>query len=189
MNDGSLQRVTKLFAKLFRELKASGVVDHEIRHRYAEFLIASMLAKRGHAVQVLQERENKDADLYLPETKQRIEVKSGKAEEDGWVYASFGKGTQISRKRFDICAFVTFSAKWERVENIFVFTHRELREVCRKRKRVARYEATNPSVLMLSPSVKEFDVWTKTKRVRGWNIERALLTHPERFKDAWGKLR
>src|SRR5438128_1445592 len=112
----SLARITKSLKVVFSELERSNVKDHAIRHRYAEFFVASELRKRGHTVQLLGEREDKNADIYLPDTKKRVEIKSGKTDGDDWAYASFGKGTQIKRNRFDYCVLVTFASEDETVK-------------------------------------------------------------------------
>jgi hypothetical protein len=79
MNLQSLEIITKSLEVVFTELERAGLRDTGIRHRYAEFLVASALAKRRHNVQVLAEQEDKSADIYLPAISKRIEVKSCKA--------------------------------------------------------------------------------------------------------------
>ncbi|SRR6266478_3188038 len=185
----SLKRITKSLEHVFEELKRYGLEDRDIRHRYAEFVVASELRKRGHTVQLLGDREKKTADIYLPDSKKRVEVKSSKPDDDNWAYASFGKGTQISGDKFDYCVFVIFAAKDETVKEMFVFTKSELEEVKGGRSGVARYETTNPCGLMYAPSLKEFDEWTKKNKITAWNIERKLRKRPEKFKRRWNKIK
>ena len=185
----SLQRITKSLEKVFEELERCGVQDRHIRHRYAEFAVASELTKRGHTVQLLSDREDKTADIYLPDTKKRVEVKSSKPDGDNWAYASFGKGTQIGGDKFDYCVFVIFAAKDETVQEMFVLTKGELNEVKECRTGVARYETTNPCGLMYAPSLKEFEDWVRENKIKAWSIERRLRKHPEKFRNRWSKIK
>ena len=104
-----------------------------------EYRVALELAKRGHVVQVLNERGKRGADIYLPEEDIKVEVKSGK-----FVYgsscASFGKGEQIKEGRFDYCIFVPYDEN--RIKE-------ELAEVAdMPREKFARFAKTNPCVLV-----------------------------------------
>jgi len=183
----SLQRITKSLRDVFVELNE--LQDHVIRHRYAEFFVASELRKRGHDVQLLGDREDKSADIYLSDKQKRVEVKSGKCHEDKWAYASFGKGKQISANKFDYCVFVIFAYGDEAVKDILVFTRKELREIAKIRKGVARYESTNPCLFMYARNLKELDCWTRETGVRAFKIERKVHRYPKKFRDAWDKIR
>ena len=107
----SLKRITKSLEAVLAELGAASLRDRGVRHRYAEFLVASVLAERGHVVQVLGERDDTSADIYLPHIRKRVEVKSCKAHDnDGevdWADASFGQGNQIKDKQVSVLTFYT----------------------------------------------------------------------------------
>ena len=184
----SLKRITKSLRDVFAELNRYELQDREIRHRYAEFFVASELCKRGHDVQLLGEREDKSADIYLPNKKKRVEIKSGKCHEDKWAYASFTNGNQISANKFDYCVFVTFAYGEEAIKDILVFTRKELKEIANLRKGVARFESTNPCLFMYARNLKEFDDWTKEKKVKAFKIEREVLGFSKRFRNAWDKI-
>jgi hypothetical protein len=94
----SLQRITKSLRNVFAELKRCDLQDSDFRPKYAEYLTALKLAEKGHAVQLLDEREKTSADIYLPNTETRVEVKSAVFDEYGLTYASFGIGTQIKKR-------------------------------------------------------------------------------------------
>jgi hypothetical protein len=184
-----LKKIVKGLENIFLLLKDNGVNDHILRQRYAEYLVASILADKGHAVSLLGKRDITEADIYLPENDIRVEVKSGKIHKDGWADASFNKGTQIKRK-FDYCVFVIFGkSNREKVENLFVFTRDELQEVAKKRKNVAAHEDSNPCLLLYSPSLKEYDAYIKEEKTTAFKIERALSRNPERFDRKWGKIK
>ena len=185
MNYHSIVRIKKLLEGVFVELMKSNIHDARIRDRYAEYYVASVLAKKGYQVQLLGERDDKKADLYLQDIDKRIEVKSG-IYEDGWAYASFGVGSQIKNDKFDYCVFVTFSEFSEgAVKDHYIFTREELREVIKRRKGVAAHEETNPCLLMRAPSLKAYSNYIKKDKVMSFRIERDLLKHPEKYRNAW----
>lgn len=192
MKAQSLKRVTKSLETVLTEIAASGLKDRDIRHRYAEFLVAFALAERGHAVQVLGEREDTSADIYLPATRKKVEVKSCKAHdgngETDWAYASFGHGNQIKRKKFDYCVFVIFDKSSESVREIFVFTRSELKEVAKVRKGLAAHEDTNPCLLICAPTIQAYDSNLKLWGITPLQIERDLRQYPRRFVNAWSKI-
>jgi hypothetical protein len=192
MNHKSLKRITKSLEDIFLELKRDELQDSDIRPRYAEYLTALTLAKKGHNVQLLGKREKKSADIYLPKVDARVEVKSACADKHGFVYASFRDGNQIKDKRFDYCVFVTFDISGnEKPKNIFVFTRKELEEVktVKGRRGLADHEATNPCLLICAPSSRDYEHIVKLWGIKAFKIERKLCRHPETFRNAWGKIR
>ena len=186
----TLLRVRKLLEDVFRELNNVEVFDNAIRHRYAEYLIAFILSKRGLNIQLLNEREDVGADLYLADKGIRIEVKSGKCDKDDWAVASFGQGEQIKKKKFDYCVFVVFDKRKEgKVKEIFVFTRNELKEVMRPRKGIAAHVDTNPCLLMRAPSIKKYNEYIKKYKSQALSIERDLNSRPGRYRQKWCKIR
>lgn len=192
MNSRSLFATTKSLRKAIRELKRVGLKDSKIRSRYAEYFVAGKLVRKGHSVQLLDEREETTADIYLPDAEKGVEVKSGCAHEDGFAYASFGVGNQIKKKKFDYCVFVTFGRSGnEDPKNIFVFTRRELKEVAtiKGRHALAAHTDTNPCLLIYSPRLKEYNHYCKTNRIKPFGIERQLAKTPSKFRNAWSKIK
>jgi hypothetical protein len=191
----SLRKVTTLLRNVLVELKRNDpeLKDSNVRPRYAEYLTALMLAEKGHDVQLFNERELTSADIYLPKaTKKRVEVKTCLVSEDGWAAASFGVGTQIIKKKFDYCVFMTFGGSGnEGPENIFIFTREELEEVAtlKGRRGVALFEATNPCLLLYAPSSREYEDYVKKEGIKAFKIEQMLCKHPEKFRNAWDKIR
>jgi hypothetical protein len=177
-------------ATALRELGDRKLRDSGIRQRYAEFFVALALQKGGHTVQILDEREDTSADLYLRDEKLKVEVKSGKChDDDNWAYASFGKGNQISKKKFDYCVFVTFNCDQETIRDVLVFSRNELEEIQKRRKGVAKHESTNPCIMMYVPNLKDLDSWIKESGKRAFKIERDVHRFPRRFRNAWNKIK
>jgi hypothetical protein len=141
MRKGGLEKVVMHLEKAIEELSSAGIDDERIMSRYVEYRVAFELAKRGRVVQVLNERDDKSADTYLPEEGIKVEVKSGK-----FVYssscASFGTGRQIKEAKFDYCVFVPYDEN--RIKEFLVFSREELAEVVdRPRVKFARFLKTN----------------------------------------------
>ena len=187
MNLNSLTKITKHLKNALHELQPDDLRDRDIRHRYAEYLVARILSQKGFSVQLLNKREDKNADIYLPHAKKkRVEVKSSYAGDTGCWYASFGKGNQIKKDKFDYCVFVTFSKK---SEEIFVFTREELKEVATFRKGLAAHEDTNPCLLMLAPTQKDFVKLVHDWQIKTFKIERTLNSSRKKFRNAWRKIK
>jgi hypothetical protein len=187
----TLVEIKKSLEDIFKELNKEDIKDNNLRHRYAEYLVASILAKSGYGVCLLNKRENgkADIDICVAGNKIRIEVKSGKYESDNWACASFGQGTQISKNKFDCCVFVTFDKDEEgKVNEFYVFTRDELKEVSRHRKGVARYEETNPCLLLRAPNFKEYSKYMRANKLKMFKIEEEFNRNPKKYKDAWNKI-
>lgn len=186
----ALLRIKKSFEDVFKELTKAQVFDSTIRHRYAEYLVASILAKRGRDVQLLSEREDTGCDLYLVDKDIRIEVKSGKCDKDGWAVASFGTGSQIAKQKFDYCVFVVFDKRGEgKVKEIFIFTRSNLKEVTKPRKGIASHIDTNPCLLLYAPSAKEYSKYIKVHKSQALAIERDLNGRPGKYRQKWSKIK
>lgn len=154
--------------------------------RYLEYRVALELAKRGHIVQVLNERDKKGADIYLPKEDIKVEVKSGK-----FVYgsscASFGKGRQIKERRFDYCVFVPYDKN--RIKEFLIFSREELTEVANKpRLKLARFPKTNPCMLVRCDSYDDLKSHLRPFGEDLLKIEGELHKYPEKFKDRWNKI-
>ena len=183
----SLKKITKHLKNALHEIQAVDLRDRDIRHRYAEYLVARNLCERGFVVELLSRRENKSSDIFLPDAKRkRVEVKSSYADKNGCWYASFSDGNQIKKGRFDYCVFVTFSKKSEK---IFVFTKDELSEVAVIRKGLAAHEDTNPCLLMLAPTEKIFKKLMGNWDIKPFKLEKKLHCFRKKFRDAWHKIK
>ena len=186
MKEKELTDVATNLGKTLDALSIAGIEDEKLWSRYAEYLIAFMLMKQGHVVQVLNERTGKrarGADIYLPEKDIRVEVKTGKYSY-GSCAASFGKGSQIKDGKFDYCVFVTYDENgvWE----YLIFSKEELMEVAEKpRPKYARYSKTNPCILFRYAGLRDLEEHLGEDALK---IETALHTHPERFKNKWDRM-
>lgn len=190
MKTKALAKVKKSLDDAFKVLTDAGVVDNTLRHRYAEYLVALALSRKGYDAQLSNERANTKSDIYLADKGISIEVKSGKCDEDGWAVASFGTGDQIRKKKFGYCVFLTFSGEREgKVQNTFVFTRDELEEVTKPRKGIASHIDTNPCLLLLAPSIKEYKKYMQAHKAQKLHIEYDLNKNPRKYSEKWNKIR
>jgi len=186
MKSENLEAVTTHLKKSIDELISAGIEDEKIMSRYIEYKVASELAKKHHTVQIANERERKSADIYLPEEKVRVEVKSGKYE--GCSCASFGKGKQIDEGKFDYCVFVPYHDNV--LDEFLVFSREELADVAnRKMKKFARFPTTNPCMLVRCDSYDDLKSLLDESGERILSVEKELHMHTERFEDRWDKIK
>lgn len=186
MRKGKLEKVVKHLEEAIKELGSATVDDERIMSRYLEYRVALELAKREHIVQVLNERDSKGADIYLPEEDIKVEVKSRK-----FVYgsscASFGTGRQIKEDKFDYCVFVPYEDN--RIREFLVFSRKELAEVAdRPLKKFARFPKTNPYMIVRCNSYQDLKSRLESFGEEILEIEEELHKHPEKFVDRWDKI-
>lgn len=190
MNDENLKNIVYNFEKILKEISILELEDSKVRCKYAEYFVACELAKKGYSVQILNRRDETSADIYLTDIKKKIEVKSGKYDNDGWTDASFGLGKQIKNGKFDYCIFVTFSKSEEgKIEEVFIFTREELEEVANISRKVARFQSTNPCLLLRCRSFAEYKNWIEINNHKQLKIEEELNEHPEKFNKKWDKIK
>lgn len=187
MKKESLARLVEQLEGAINTLRSDGIDDERIMSRYVEYRVAFELSNRGHTVQVLSERGDKGADIYLPADKLRIEVKSGK-----FVYgsscASFGMGKQIKEGKFDYCVFVPYDET--NLREFLVFSRDELAEVAdRQLRSFARYPKTNPCMIVRYDSYEEYKESLERFGEKTLKVEEELHKHPEKFKDNWEKIK
>lgn len=180
--------ITNFLENTLKVLTKEEIVDSKLRSRYAEYLIAYELAKRRHDVQLSNIRDHASADIYLSDIQKKVEVKSGKYHDDKWAYASFGKGKQILKNKFDYCVFVTFDEFDEsKINEIFIFTKEELVEVAISRPDIVKHPETNDCLLMRAPNFKEYQEYIKN--YKSLKIESDLNKYPEKYDRAWDKIK
>jgi len=183
MNKKSLAKITELLEESLEELARLELKDKSIRCKYAEYLVAKKLTENKHEVEILGERgNNRSADIYLPKTGRRVEVKSSCFHDAGWADASFSDGNQIKENRFDYCVWVLFDEKIAKPKHFFVFKKDELEELKKIRKGAGRHK-TNNCLLLLAPKLSDFADY-----VTPFNIEKKLITHRKQFENAWKKI-
>jgi len=134
MESKSIAKIVKHLTAVQSQLSEINETDSIIRSRYAEYFTASKLAERGYTVELLHKRKVKSSDLYLPDLKKRIEVKSGNGS------ASFGDGAQIRKRKFDYCVFYPVGDEG-RLESPLIFSIDELKELKYKRPHVGLHES------------------------------------------------
>ncbi len=170
-------------------LHNNGLEDRVLRSKYAEFLVAREIALRGYDVQVLNERDVKSADIYIPKIDRRVEVKSGVFKVESGIMttdASFGKGNQIKERKFDICVFVAFDGI---NPEFYIFTLNELLEVGEnERVNIADHPNTNPCLLILCKNYEDYEKYLKMHNEKMLNIEIDLHKNPKKYKDRWDKI-
>jgi hypothetical protein len=189
MKPKALGNITKALKVVLRELAKSGLKDKNTRCQYAEYFVAKKLADKKHEVQILDERENLNADIYLPKLGVRVEVKSSCFYDGGWAYASFSDGSQIKKGKFDYCVWLIFNQKnCQKPKKTFVFSKAELHEVGKARRGYGSHE-TNSCLLTYGKTLKEYDDYMKTRKYRRLQIERAILKNEDKYREAWNKIR
>lgn len=189
MTAGGLGKITDSLAAVIRQLRQEDLYDGKLVERYAEYWVGRQLQARGHEVQFLKERERTSADIYLPNSAIRVEIKSARVNESGFAYASFGLGTQIKKKKFDYCVFLTFAnTRTEHPKDVFVFSRDELGEVAHARKSLAGHPDTNPCLLMYGGAFRKYNDQLREWRVKPLKIEMRLHKTPQQFRGKWSKI-
>jgi hypothetical protein len=187
METSSLELVVEHLEKALKVLSSVGIEDERLMSRYVEYRVALELSKRGHKVQLLNERSDKSADIYIPDTKIRVEVKSGKFVY-GFCCASFGRGSQIKEGKFDYCVFIPYDKSY-RIKEFLIFKRSELTEVAEKpHEKCVRFRYTNPCVLFRCDNYEDLKSIFNYYGEQPLEIEEELHKHPEKFKDAWDKI-
>ena len=147
----------------------------------------------GFNVQIRNERENTNADIYLPDIKKRIEIKSGKYSLiDNFLTteASFGKGKQLIDNKFDYLVFVTFDETIEgKVNEMFVFTYKAMKELINySRPEISGFN-TNTYLLNIFKKYEEYKKWIKNNNSKSFYLEDNLNKNPEEYNNAWDKIK
>ncbi|MCX6768048.1 MAG: hypothetical protein NTY90_04970, partial [Candidatus Micrarchaeota archaeon] len=136
MEKQKILQVTGSLKKAIKTLNSRGLfLDWQSGiGKYAEYYVANKLAKR-HSVDLPSSPEDRykwkerkkdiPADIYLRDSSEWIEVKSGHYNGD-FASASFRDGSQIRDKKFKFCFFLTFGKEQSEPEEIFVFKRKEL---------------------------------------------------------------
>jgi len=176
--------------KALNILNATGLRDSKLRSKYAEYLVALKLAEMRYEVQVMNERDDRSADIYIPNKGIRVEVKSGEYRYEDGAYttdASFGHGNQIEKK-FDFCVFVTFDKG--RQKEFFIFSSEDLKEVKESKRNIAGFPKTNPCLLLRYRNYEEYEKYFEKigRKQDMLKIEIDLHKYPEKYQD-WDKIK
>ena len=190
MDLGDLESIVRNLEEILKVLKKRKLEDRVLRSRYAKFLVAREITARGYKVQMLDERETRNADLYVPRLDKRIEVKPGIFKfEKGKFFVniiSFGKGKQIENEKFDVCVFVVFK---NLKPEFYVFEKKELEEVIKHRRtKISEASEKNPCVFVICRNYSEYEVYLKHLGEKELKVEKDLHKFPEKYKDRWDKI-
>ena len=166
-----------------------GVLDSSLQARHAYYLAAYNLAKRGHAVEVLSERGVKGADLYLPKTGARIEVKYATKKADGSCAVSLGNGSSLSGHSFDYLVAVVYGRERpDEEQDAYVFSFEELRELLSASKADTKGFASSPYSLYFARDAVAYRKKLAKERMPRTRVEDALNSDPSQFRRAWDKI-
>lgn len=186
MKKAQLAGVVNNIRKALETLEFAGIEDYRIVSKYSEYLVALKLTEVGHRIQIGSERENRKADIFLPDKELKVEVKSGKFN-GAWYVASFANGKQIKQDKFDYCVFVTFDKHTPK--EFLVFSRKELDEVANiSRNNLARFKETNPCLLFRFKDWPQYKKYMDNWGGKMFQIEVDLHKHPEKYKERWGKI-
>ena len=125
----------------------------------------------------------------------RIQVKTGKWRRYPFgsdvMYsadASFGKGTQIKKKRFDYLVFIIHD--YIEIREILIFSIDELQEID-ARPTMAGDPKRNPCLLSRVGSIEKWEKWIEFYNITDpiYEIERDIIKHPEKYVDRWDKIK
>ena len=176
MKLASLKIITSSLEKIENELNPNGVEDSGLRSRYAEYFTALKISELGFDVQLLEEREYRSADLYIPDLDKLIEVKSG------YNCASFGKGTQISKEKFDYCVFYPVINGW--IDEAYILSIDELKEL------LPRPElAEHPTNVYLLFFYDDYETYKNEVNLNDRiKIEKSLHKNPDEYRNNWEKI-
>ena len=192
-NTSRFKQIVHHLESAFQHMDKLGLVESGMLGKYAEYIIAKKLEELGYTVQIGFERNgvnSKNADIFLPVERIRVEVKSStfKFSEMGWS-ASFRTGTQIINSKFDACVFITFSPeKWWKVENIFVFTLEELKEISVPRYNSAAHK-NNACLLFYHGHYANYSEYLSELKSPEYRVEIDLHKYPENFEERWDKIK
>lgn len=121
----------------------------------------------------------------------RIQVKTGKWQRYPFgsdvVYsadASFGKGTQIKKKRFDYLVFIIHD--YIEIREILILSIDQLHEVDAR----PIHNSKNPFFISKRESVEIGEKWRQFYNAEPvYEIEVDIIEHPEKYVDRWDKIK
>ncbi len=166
-----------------------GVLDCSLQARHAYYLSAYNLAKRGHAVEVLSERDVKGADLYLPNTSARIEVKYATRKANGSCVVSLGNGSSLFNKSFDYLVAVVYGRERpDEVQEAYVFSFGEIEGLLDASKAGTKGFSSTPYSLYFAKDLATYKKKLARDRLPRTRVEDTLNSDPVRFRRAWEKI-
>jgi hypothetical protein len=155
------------------------------RSRVAEDYVSRELTGFGHRVMQCYLHRRHRCDIIIDEGT-RVEVKSGKIDEDEIATATFKID---ALEEFDYCVFVIFdSASGERIEDAFVFSREEVSELrTTERRSISQHEGN--ALLMVYQDEGKFESFLKKYGSTPLGIEREVHRNPNKYRTAWIKIR
>jgi len=101
--------------------------------------------------------------------------------------ASFGKGTQISGRKFHYLVFLT--TIFTEVIDTLIFSIRELNQIG-ARPGMAQNSEGNSWFLSRADSIEKWERWLKFKNINEpiYDVERDIAENPFSYKDRWDKI-
>lgn len=199
-------KLGRVVAYLEKALKSLPYYDNKLGAPLAEYFVAYQIAKRGLNVQVRGERDNTKADIFLPDQRKRVEVKSSIF--DGGAAFGFGR-KQLTEPKFDYCVLIEFHRKkkgdgWY-IKNAWVMSSVEMnlneiinrgdkvRKLYLKRSKKAKKEARdwaahpedNPYLLYTYRNLQKYK-----KSVSKWRTKIEIDLHrcPNKYDNRWDKI-
>jgi len=190
---------------LRRIMRTLPYYDRRIVEAAAEYFVAYQLSKKGFRVQMGEMKEDSTADIYLPDQNIAVEVKSAQVDSNQATF-SFGKGTQLSKKKFDILVCVSIEeneGRWnigeiriirlEEIDDSLLLRAKKIADLYSKGTEKTKKEArewadhpdTNPCLLYVYGSMKEY-----LKKVKKWRtrIEMDLHKSSKGYLNRWDKI-
>jgi len=180
MKENDLRGVVRNLLSVLETFQKYEILDTRLTSTYAEMLTALKLSEKGYDVQVRNERENTNADLYLPEQGTRVEVKTGIGG------ASFGLGKQIKNGKFDYCVY--YPTDDYQLSEPYIFELNDLIEVANPRLHIPRFPKTNPCLLLWCENIHNYYTKMREYKEEKWDIEIDLHKNPEKYRDRWDKI-
>jgi len=191
----TLREIEKNLRVLSKELMK--LKDRRVLYVWAEYYSALNVKERHLKWNVKVTGNISSADITVETSDGRIiqvQVKTGKWQRYEFgsevMYsadASFGKGTQIKKKRFDyLVLIITDDAE---IKETLVFSLDELKEVG-PRPSLAGYPKTNPCLLSRVESIEAYEKWIMFHKITDpiYRIEHDICEHPENYVDRWDKI-
>lgn len=189
MDSHALREIMRRLDETLVITTSRGILDKQVQSRHALYLCAYHLAKRGHEVQILDERDVKGCDIYLPDTDARIEVKYASIRADGSCLVSLGSGSSLTNNAFDYLVAVVYGRKRpDEVQTPYVFTYEELRELHSASKGGTKGFSSTPYAIYFTKDYQAYRKKNAKVRLPRTRVEDSLNKDPSLFSRRWDKI-